>query len=497
MYHLDTSYSMMSISLPELIGLMARFSVPSVSPSPTVSEASSRTLSHGSRSPSQESPPRSLEVNLLPRSAIRKASRKDTCRKTGKSLVTRNEKAGKLPALRSSPRSPGLSWEEGAVWWPDHSQWEDYTLPEEKFISREIVDEPDRTTSIGVIRGMNDLLDHENLVGMWDYTGFDGEGQQKETTWVFNDAGTLNRLILSKRRPARLPTVSTHEGLPESLIWHTLISLLKAVLWLHCGQHGYREKGRRRNWTPVIHNFINPANIFYSHPLAGVRARTGPYGTCRLGNFSRCVTLQSILDPEGDEEDQERKDAFEQVHSLGEETGYEAPELVLDSDMIPGPESDLWSIGAVMVAMMTGRTIWDLVLEIEFSGHVQAKRRSAKLSETWRSVPLVQRHTLLSRLAGNSDIAAALPEQYPFSLRAIVEAHLVVDPIYRADAVEMLRDVMADFEARRAEGMIEFAEPSAREKLADARRRRRQVVREAEDYLASKEAEDRLRSGQA
>ena len=45
--------------------------------------------------------------------------------------------------------------------------------------------------------------------------------------------------------------------------------------------------------------------------------------------------------------------------------------------------------------------------------------------------------------------------------------------------------------------MIEFAEPSAREKLADARRKQRQVVREAQDYLAAREAEDLLRSGQA
>lgn len=171
-------------------------------------------------------------------------------------------------------------------------------------------------------------------------------------------------------------------------------------------------------------------------------------GACKFGNFSRCIVLPSILDSMGDEKDDDRMEAFEQLHAKGEETGYEAPELVGDGDEIPGQESNLWSTSTVIIAIMTGRTVQDLILELEFFGHAQRKTSRGQLLETWNEAPLVQCHALPLRLAGSSGIAEASPEQYPLKLRVLVEALLVFDPLDRGDAVDVLRDVEAKFEKR-------------------------------------------------
>ncbi|RYP92882.1 hypothetical protein DL770_001053 [Monosporascus sp. CRB-9-2] len=92
-----------------------------------------------------------------------------------------------------------------------------------------------------------------------------------------------------------LPEFAKLQGsrfLPESLCWHVLCSVLKALAWLHDGatslkfnkQLGqYIEMGPDDPyWQPILHRNITPANIFFTHPK-----RHETYGLCKLGNFGQ------------------------------------------------------------------------------------------------------------------------------------------------------------------------------------------------------------------
>ncbi|KAI0377060.1 hypothetical protein F5Y04DRAFT_193967 [Hypomontagnella monticulosa] len=77
--------------------------------------------------------------------------------------------------------------------------------------------------------------------------------------------------------------------LPESLCWHILTSVMRALAWLHDGATdiawGDVSDGPPSthdwNWHTILHRNITPANIFLMHPK-----RDETYGTCKLGNYS-------------------------------------------------------------------------------------------------------------------------------------------------------------------------------------------------------------------
>ncbi|KAI0120528.1 hypothetical protein F4776DRAFT_632985 [Hypoxylon sp. NC0597] len=82
-----------------------------------------------------------------------------------------------------------------------------------------------------------------------------------------------------------------HKGarfLPESFCWHVLISVLKALAWLHNGSRDVEVvEGRpamlpNPDWEPMLHRNITPANIFLMYPR-----RDEWYGKCKLGNYGR------------------------------------------------------------------------------------------------------------------------------------------------------------------------------------------------------------------
>ena len=287
--------------------------------------------------------------------------------------------------------------------YPSESSEQTSEGDDEKLIVREIFEDAENQVNSSAIEDIVKLLSHENVVKLCGHSGFDQEGERRETIWEYSDAGTLEQYIDRRRRLARLLNPKQLEGLPESFDWHTFISLLRAVVYLHTGHTDYRSRNNGpQDWMPVVHNSINPENIFYQSPVGNEKQ-----GTCKLGNFSRCTILASTLLPQDDEEVSDRLQAFGISRFFEQETGYEAPELLVDREELPGPASDLWSIGAVMVAMMTGHTIWDLLLEAEFANRARSKWRSrAKLPETWQDVPLAQRHSLLRSFVGTSEIAA-------------------------------------------------------------------------------------------
>lgn len=247
----------------------------------------------------------------------------------------------------------------------------------------------------------------------------------------------------------------------------------------------------------IVHNSITPTNIFYTPPIALLDGRrTIPtYGLCRLHNFTRSVVLPGRFDPVYDEEVADRREAFEHLYFSGEKTGYEAPEIVGNGNEIPGPESDLWSIGAVLIAMMTGgRTIWDLILDIEFLNQAKPYRRRprATLAERWRGIPLIHRQILLQNMAGSAEIVSALPEKYSLELRVLTEGLVVFDPLDRGGAADVLEDAIAEVEIRKTQGLEDFREPSAADKRAEDGRKYRQTITEAERWLDDIEAAEQL-----
>ncbi|TPX14656.1 uncharacterized protein E0L32_005348 [Thyridium curvatum] len=173
---------------------------------------------------------------------------------------------------------------------------------------------------------VNNLLNHENLIsvagGMVDFeVSSDVEGRCF-LLWDCCDAGSLDNML---QHP---PVAPTDTGfLPESLCWHVLLSVLRALCWLHEGQRvdwsfdqtgnsdPFSGSGRsdaeedemkvrytttsyyteRIPWIPIQHGSISPANIHFQYPR-----RSETYGPCKLGNLEHCVVGHDISNDEPD-----------------------------------------------------------------------------------------------------------------------------------------------------------------------------------------------------
>lgn len=367
-------------------------------------------------------------------------------------LILLRKAVGSVP--RYSLRSPDNFLEDEPFRWPSTAGAGDMSSVEGEDIGRT----EDQAASGRTARAAA-LLNHENLVPVALHRGVEKSGEGPRISCM------LETLIKRQARQSVLPTSRKFQGLPESLVWHTLISLLRAVTYMHTGLGGfeYRTQERKLGWQPIVHNFINPNNIFFSRTID--RRGTATHARCQLGNFSRCIVLP--YDPrvvDDGEARAQRRNAFQALHDIGEETGYEAPEIVGDVADIPGPSSDLWSIGAVMVAMMTGTHVWDFLLEIRFLEHLKQGAKRSEISERWRNVSLTARRALLLTIAGDASIALALPSRYSKALRMLAEALLFVAPESRLSAREVLLDAEARWEMRKPElqdGRLEVAKAIA------------------------------------
>ncbi|KAK5136769.1 hypothetical protein LTR08_002065 [Meristemomyces frigidus] len=366
-----------------------------------------------------------------------------------------------LPTGDEAPRTK-IRWsarrpEDGDVWykWPPGRK--------DRLICRELVDDEDEL-DLDSVHDVAKIMSHTNLVNLVEYSGF-GEGYRKETAWEFCGAGTLNSLLLANGKP-----------LPESLIWHTLCSLLKAVHFLNTGRRD-EELGRdaATGWKPIVHNSINPANVFYSDPKfpePGYRMAT--YGIAKLGNFTRAMVIDAA-------DDDVSLTALYSKGIEGEFTGFESPELSSHMgepdwtvDEITGEKrgvwgktigsaSDVWSIGAVAVAMMTGDTIWPLVMNASISVGMMSRR-----DEDWRTVWPPDRFERLKALTGGEQcslLAEILPFTYSERLKHFVATLLSPDPWTRVDVVQKLRsavrlryDTMSDLEAAGSDCRKEYTE---------------------------------------
>lgn len=176
------------------------------------------------------------------------------------------------------------------------------------------------------------LLSHENLVCLIDIfhvrkTNFGGPYSRERwyALWDFCDAGNLGNLLTPTPDPSEPPAPADTKPaktkhLPESLCWHVLTSVLKALAWLHDGtttletnrQLNYQVEmgGRDPDWQPILHRNITPENIFFMHPKRGEA-----YGICKLGNFAESfITGHKAINAEYEPDARQRLDPPQGPH---------------------------------------------------------------------------------------------------------------------------------------------------------------------------------------
>jgi hypothetical protein len=117
------------------------------------------------------------------------------------------------------------------------------------------------------------------------------------TVWEDMDAGSLAYILPS---PNLLPDFDDEDGwhtlsgqdfkrfsVPESLCWHVLESIARALLWLH---HGIKQTEgiegdynlHDDDWHPILIRDVSPEQIWFKKPRA---QRGETYGECKLGGF--------------------------------------------------------------------------------------------------------------------------------------------------------------------------------------------------------------------
>lgn len=154
------------------------------------------------------------------------------------------------------------------------------------------------------------LLNHENIVNVQTAIANTPLGSGVEDhiiLWDWCDAGTLEDLF-------EYPPVRARKTgfLPEGLVWHVALGMLRALQWLHEGiRDEYIVRGpestargphrcvkvRRTSkpeddWWPVLHRDIRAENIFFQRPKG-----FETYGAVKLGNFGKAAVSGVIGGP--------------------------------------------------------------------------------------------------------------------------------------------------------------------------------------------------------
>lgn len=355
-----------------------------------------------------------------------------------------------LPDKSPTPEPPSSPSEnESFDEWVQGLEDENDSLDHLQYEDADMEPLPERT-----LRAIREKSNHPNIASPLhpDYI------LHNDTPAEHNDAGTLDWLI-KRKIGQNHPRSEVYGILPEALIWHTLVSLLRAVHYLHTGGRSSEEAWANPYWQPIVHTNINPLNISYEEP----HDDTTGYKTCQLGGFNRCIFLPYMknLEDETVAEKNDRQDAFLSVTVDGltndpqtyNDTGFQPPDYFISNDTPnepgfgsgPCPASDLWSIGAVVIAMMSGRNAWDYILEAWFIGnstgenHRGKRKEGCRLVEKWQTLNF---HDRMLICAGNPTglLARNLPKKYSARLRCIVESLMNVNPLERGTALEALLD---------------------------------------------------------
>jgi serine/threonine protein kinase len=191
------------------------------------------------------------------------------------------------------------------------------TLDNESFLATQITDElvKDRGSDIvntrlapcllpSVTNSLSLILNHPNIISLIDIqpiTAVEGAisaaGPNADITiWEDMDAGCLSYLLPSM---SDMPELNDEHGwhqlssvnhcrfsLPESLCWHVLRSMAKALLWLHHGvkeTEGIPDEWERHDedWQAILIRDVSPGQIWFKKPKGHET-----YGQCKLGGFA-------------------------------------------------------------------------------------------------------------------------------------------------------------------------------------------------------------------
>ncbi|KAM5348768.1 hypothetical protein ACJ41O_008591 [Fusarium nematophilum] len=218
------------------------------------------------------------------------------------------------------------------------------------------------------------ILNHENLislVGSIDHRPFTKIRERDDTelnsthflVWDFCDAANLSALFREN------PHDGSSRYMPESLCWHVLLALTRAVTYLHDGKRLYFDEPLSpwvqkmwvctdQDWLPILHRGIEPKNIYFQHPRG-----TETYGQCKLGNFSAAVVTCHVVNIEREPND---ADEWSRGVALTTREGTKQPlkttriNFEMDSEALREEDrpytlgDEMWSLGAVVFTMMTG-----------------------------------------------------------------------------------------------------------------------------------------------
>jgi hypothetical protein len=152
------------------------------------------------------------------------------------------------------------------------------------------------------------ILNHPNIISLVDIiqtSALEGSTSQRGPygdiiVWEDMTAGSLSYLLPD---PSTYPPFADHNAwnllaaqnfhrfsLPESLCWHVLKAISRALLWLH---YGVKEGGTGEweecdeDWQTVLIMDISPGQIWFKKPRG-----EETYGECKLGGFGRARVMQ-------------------------------------------------------------------------------------------------------------------------------------------------------------------------------------------------------------
>lgn len=225
------------------------------------------------------------------------------------------------------------------------------------------------------------ILNHPNIVSLVDIVqaaSIPGNVMPGEygnlTVWEDMDAGCLSRLVPS---PNALPDLTDSEGwrklaaenlqrfsLPESLCWHVLSSISRALLWLHYGvkeTEGIQGDTMKHDddWQPILIRDVSPGQIWFKKPKAGET-----YGECKLGGFQWAKVTGLVggtmaITTRVEDAPREKQWYWAPVRfgsslRYSNETNADTAKEIYNSTHSWSRPNEIWSLGAVVYTMMTG-----------------------------------------------------------------------------------------------------------------------------------------------